>query len=177
MCVVFCKSLCTNFETDKIYVVFCKSFQVTDWTPNPSHGLDAQSNSQIGHPNLDSDWIILIIIQSKSGIGCPIHVRSGQLSNPTHGLDVQSVTPYCHGLDVPSKSRIGHPNRDLDWMILISVQSRNGLDVQSMTGLDSCPIPVTVWTSNPWQVWMTVQTVTYVCHRLDVVQTVTVWKY
>ena len=46
-------------------------------------------------------------------------------SNPSHGLDIQSVTPYCHGLDVQSKSRIGHPNRDLVWMILKSVQSQS----------------------------------------------------
>ena len=73
-------------------------------------------------------------------------------------MDVQSITPYCHGLDVQSKSRIGHPNRDLDWMILKSVQSQSrigrpirdrpgqlsnpshGLDVQSVTGLDDRPM-------------------------------------
>ena len=98
-----------------------------------------------------------------------------------YGLDgVQTVTYVCHGLDdYPGQSRIGHPNRDLDWMVLESVQSKSrigrpirdkpgrpsnpshGLDVQSVTGLDDCPthdirmsrvgraIQVTVWTSNP----------------------------
>ena len=58
-------------------------------------GLDVQSKSQIGHPNRDSDWMILKSVKSKSQIGCPIHDRPGHLSNPNHGLDVQPVT----GLD------------------------------------------------------------------------------
>ena len=58
---------------------------VTDWTSNPSHRLDIQTMTGIGH-----------------------FLKS---SNPSHGLDIQSVTPYCHGLDVQSKSWIGHANR------------------------------------------------------------------
>ena len=87
-------------------------------------------------------------------------------SNPWLGLAIQSVTVRCHGLDVQSKSRVGHPIRGWDWMILKSVQS------QSRIGR---PIQVMDWTSNPWLAWMIVQSVTYVCHGLDTVQSVAVW--
>ena len=104
---------------------------VTDWTFNQSQRLDIQSVTRIG--------------------------RFLKPSNPSHGLDIQSVTPYCHGLDVQSKSQIGRPNRDLDCMVLASVQSNSqigrpirdkpgwpsnpshGLDVQSVTSMDDRP--------------------------------------
>jgi hypothetical protein len=73
---------------------------------NPIHDLDG-----IGDPNHDLDGMILKSVKSH------------------HGWDIQSVTPYCHRLDVPSKSWIGHPNRDLD---------------------DFIKHPIMDWTSNLW---------------------------
>jgi hypothetical protein len=89
-----------------------------------------------------------------------------------HGWDVQSMTPYCHGLDIPSKSWTGHPNRDLDdfnkhpilsrigrpirdttWMIH-PAQSRFGWPIRDRPGWLSKPwhLFVTDWTvSKPWQ--------------------------
>ena len=78
-------------------------------TSTPSHGLNIQTETGIGH--------------------------FFKPSNPSHGMDIQSVTPYCHGLNIQSKSRIGHPNRDLVWMILKVSNPSHGLDVQSVTGI------------------------------------------
>ena len=76
-----------------------------------------QSKSRIGHPNRDLDWMVLESVQSKSRIGRPIRDKPGRPSNPSHGLDVQSVT----GLD-------DRPIRDIRMSRFGHRPIRSGLD-------------------------------------------------
>ena len=126
------------------------------------HGLDSHpGQSRIGHPICDWDWTLFKIIQSQSRIGRPI--RDTQLSRIGHPSQVTDWTskPWL-GLDDFQKC----PIPVMDW----TSNPWLGLD-----GFQKFPIPVTDWTSNPWLAWMTVQSVTYVCHGLDTVQSVAVW--
>ena len=171
-----------------------KIIQVTVWMSNPWLGWDIQSVT-VGCPW--RDWTLFKIIPSKSRFGCPIPSKSWI------GLDDFNNQPILSWMGRPTNDTTwmvskNHPSPLLVWtanlwhptvtdwtshpshrlviqtVILWSIPFCHGLDILWHYMDDSSSL-VTVWTANPWQAWMIVQTVIYICLGLDGVQTETVW--